>query len=473
MDILVLLLLAQDWSDFVTERPLSPVESDALRDRVSKWVEQLPDGELVELGRRARLTRAQQRPLYHVRARSLEEHRDLRTVRKPYAGAEPLRRATGDVDPWGPPTPDLAVFMDREWRLPIEGSAETRDCVRCGGAGKAACGDCRSEKQVDCSRCRKSGKVNCASCNGTQRKSCSSCGGSGKTRCSSCGGSGRRRSSGETRDCSSCSGGKRSCSSCSGGKVSCRSCSGGKVKCGGCAGAGRVTCSRCRGVGTFRCDPCEGHGRIVESLEIVIQLRVRETTAVVSALDEEHRALLREPSVTRVIEASRLAETLAMVPDALLRERILETARRSAEAPVGKPRAREVRVQRVPCIDASLEFDELPYRLLVAEDRLILPASPERHWARLKAERARHLLTAGDRNGAVALSARALKADPANVEAAAILATARRQQAEESARSASIRGWLTVAGVTLAVMILVKIWAVWMRRRLARRISAR
>ncbi|HEX7898182.1 MAG TPA: hypothetical protein VF950_10505 [Planctomycetota bacterium] len=446
--------LQPDWSEFRRERDLTPKEVEDLRARLDAWGDALGVEAFRGFGRAVVVGAARELPVYRLRATTLDERRELAKERRPYEGGGTLTRASKDVDLQKPPLPPFSGYDGRQWRVPVEGSAQTLPCAGCGADGRVSCARCQGRRETDCDRCRRSGKVDCATCSGSSKIRCSSCFGWGSS------GIGSKR---------------RSCSWCSGsGKRSCGACSSGKIRCDPCRGSGKVECGACRGKGDQECVTCRGRKTLVDTLEIVISLRPRVRDGVVTELPDRWASLVDAAEPWAVAEAEEIEARVAAIPDPVLAASARKAVEESKAAVAGRARGTQLRVRRTPCVLARLMSEELGLDFQVARigDALSFDLSPAAVWAAREAERAEGLYGT-DREAASRVAAAALRADPdcwrarRLINAIENVESEKRQRLEHDRRMSSVKELLltclfVLAGLIAVLMVLLKLY---LRRR--------
>lgn len=429
-------------SDWGPERALAPEDVEELRRRLDAWGEARGVEAFRDFGRKTRVVRARELPVYRVTATTLDESRSLARDTRPYDGGGPLTRATEDVDLQAPPLPPFEGMESRVWRVPVEGSARTFPCKSCGAAGQVDCARCKGSRRTTCERCRGPGKVDCGTCSG-----------SAKVRCTWCFGFGRSGTGSKRRNCSTCGGD---------GKVKCSPCESGKVRCGSCRGDGKVDCSACRGRGRQECATCRGRRTLVETLQVAIALRARERDVVVT----------RCPDPWIAASASVESQVVVGSPEDFRDEAIASTARRlvaETKADVtGRAVRTELAVRRSPVVVATLDWGGVEVEAVGVGDVLHLDPSPAALWAEREAERAEAVFS---EDASEAIARMALRADPDNARARNVLArievaraVERARRAEESLKGGLLTGLFTVAGLVALTMIGLKIYLMRSRR---------
>jgi hypothetical protein len=448
--------LQVDWSEYRRERELVAEDVEELRGLLDAWGDSLGVAAFRGFGRAARIEGGRELPVYRVRVTTLEERRELAKERRPYEKSGTLVRAPGDVDLQKPPLPPFSGFESRQWRVPVEGSAQTLACPRCGADGRVACPRCQSRRTLDCERCRGAGKAACPSCGGTSKIRCGPCGGGGTS------GMGSKR---------------RACSWCSGsGKRSCGSCTSGKARCEPCRGGGQVDCGTCRGRGDQECGVCEGRKTLVETLDIVISLRPRVRETTVTLLPKRWVSLVPAKEEAAQAESPGLERMLDRIPDPELAAAAKRTVEESSREAGGRARGTRLTLQRGPCVLATLVWDDQEFMVARIGSEIHFDASPAAGWAEREARRA-EALYASDREEAKRVAAAALRADPEAWRARRLLNAIEsvesegRARLEQTRRDASFKHLMktclfTLAGVIGVTMLLLKIYVA--RRRLRR-----
>src|SRR5688572_10923251 len=147
-----------DWSEYRRERELVAEDVEELRALLEAWGDSLGVVAFRGFGRAARIEGGRELPVYRVRVTTLEERRELVKERRPYEKSGTHVRAEGEVDIHKPPLPPFSGFEARQWRVPVEGSAQTLPCPNCGAGGRVSCPRCQARRTLDCERCRGAGK---------------------------------------------------------------------------------------------------------------------------------------------------------------------------------------------------------------------------------------------------------------------------------------------------------------------------
>lgn len=425
--------LQSDWSEYRRERALSPDEVEELRVRLDAWGEALGVEAFRGFGRAVAVLQARELPVYHVRATTLEERRELTRERKPYEGSGTLTRTAKEVDLYAPPLPAFQGFDSRTWRLPVDGSAQTLPCPGCGADGRVTCARCNGRRTMDCDRCRGSGKVKCATCDGTSKIRCSSCSGWGSS------GMGSKR-----KNCSWCSGS---------GKRSCRDCSSGSVRCDPCGADGKVDCGGCRGKGEQDCGTCKGRKALVETQQIVISLRPWVREATVTLLPALWVSSTGAEGAWARAEGVDVDPRVAEMSDPVLAAAARKALDESKAGAGGRARGTELRVRRSPRILASLTSEPLGLAFDVARigDDLRFEPSPASFWSGREAQRA-EVLYATDREEAKRAAAMALRADADCWRARRLLNAMEGEESEERARVERVQRESAVKQVLLTVL---------------------
>ena len=246
---------------------------------------------------------------------------------------------TRDLFALVPATPATFATSTQTRRVPLPGRQEAQECGRCGGAGATRCRNCAS------------GQIPCPACGGALRVACSRCGGAG----THLGVSGRM--------------------------IQCRQCNTrGTVQCDRCARRGTISCPACGGGGEISCAPCAGHGRVVRGWEMVETRRTdarRVTQAAATWSDFDQAFDQSDVVAERVFTVDQdppqvILDTLAPAGPqqqaaTLLNEALAaHAAERRAGAVIDRIAAIRVRLRGVYAYDVTVNYDGVPYRVVVA-----------------------------------------------------------------------------------------------------------